>query len=164
MDKDATYTEDVFIWSERQAALLRELAQAGVALPNELDLPNIAEEIEDVGRSELNSVLSHLEEMLIHAIKAASSAAPEPRRQWLVEIGSHRREAARRFTPGMAQRIDLQALWDSALKAAAEALAVYDEAMAPLPEAAPFTLDELLGDTLGAPALVARLGRPESAA
>jgi hypothetical protein len=40
IDEEATCTEDVFIWSRRQAALLRELARTGVALPNELDLPN----------------------------------------------------------------------------------------------------------------------------
>jgi hypothetical protein len=161
MDKTATYAEDVFIWSKRQAALLRDLARAGVALPNELDLPNIAEEIEDVGRSELNSVLSHLEEMLIHAIKAASRPDAEACRQWLNEIGVHRRNAERRFTPGMRQLIDLGVLWRRAIRLAGDELARFGEAMAPMPQDVPFTLDELLDIDVSPEALIGRLtGNP----
>jgi hypothetical protein len=46
------YDDDILLWSERQAALLRRRAA------NELDWENIAEEIEDVGCSELRSCRS----------------------------------------------------------------------------------------------------------
>ena len=157
MDKDATYTEDVFLWSQRQAALLRELARAGVALPNELDLPNISEEIEDLGRSELNRVLSHLEEMLIHAIKAASRPGAEPYRQWLDEIDTHHSAVLRHFTPGMRQQIHPDVVWRRAVKRAGRTLARFDETMAPMPESLPLSLDDLVDEELAAEALVARL-------
>ena len=44
------YDEDILIWSEQQAAALRSLASRR-DLPNELDLANVIEEIEDAGRS-----------------------------------------------------------------------------------------------------------------
>ena len=49
------YDSDVLTWSEHQAALLRRVA-AGEQLNERLDWSNIAEEIEDAGRSKLRSV------------------------------------------------------------------------------------------------------------
>jgi hypothetical protein len=152
------YEEDAFTWSQRQAELLRELARTRRDLPNELDLPNIIEEIESVGRSDLNAVLAHIDQMLIHAIKAASQPDAEPVRHWLTEIGAQQRNAIRRFTPGMRQLIDLDALWRDATRAAARELARFDQAMAPMPDAIPFTLDDLLDGEAPPEALVARLG------
>ena len=54
----ADYDSDISEWSERQAALLRRRAAGDLANAAELDWPNIAEEIEDVGRSELHRVES----------------------------------------------------------------------------------------------------------
>ena len=44
------YDEDILVWSEQQAAALRSLASR-LDLPNELDLANVIEEIEDVGEA-----------------------------------------------------------------------------------------------------------------
>jgi Domain of unknown function DUF29 len=43
---------DILAWSERQGALLRRIAAGDRVNDADLDWPNIAEEIEDVGRSE----------------------------------------------------------------------------------------------------------------
>ena len=43
---------DILVWSERQAALLRQRAVA------DLDFDNLAEEIADLGKSELYAVQS----------------------------------------------------------------------------------------------------------
>ena len=50
--------------SEQQAELLRSRAV------NALDWDNLAEEIVDVGRSELRAVASHLVQALLHDLKA----------------------------------------------------------------------------------------------
>jgi hypothetical protein len=157
------YEEDAFAWSQRQAELLRDLARTRRDLPNELDLSNIAEEIEDLGRSELNTVLSHLDQMLVHVIKAASRPGAEPWRHWLNEIGRHRIEAERRFTPAMRRQIDLTRQWRRAVRRAEEELVRFDEAMAPMPDGVPFTLDGLLDLDVPAEALVARLAPPPAA-
>ena len=44
-------SDDILLWSERQAELLRRRAAGELVNDAELDWPNIAEEIEDVGRS-----------------------------------------------------------------------------------------------------------------
>ena len=62
---DQLYDTDILAWSQRQAAVLRDLA-ARRDLPNELDLDHVAEEIEDVGRSELNAVQSFIRLCLVH--------------------------------------------------------------------------------------------------
>jgi hypothetical protein len=157
MDQSALYEEDVFAWSQHQAAVLRRLAESGAALPNDLDLEHVAEEIEDLGISELNRVLGHLEGMLIHLVKAASSPSVDAVRHWLVEIDQHRRDATRHFTNAMRQRIDLARTWTRARRAATTDLARFGEPVAPLPDSCPFTLDELLDEDNAAEALLARL-------
>src|SRR5579864_5174711 len=54
------YDTDVYAWSKRQSALLRRLAAGERVNDADLDWPNIAEEIETVGRSERGAVASHI--------------------------------------------------------------------------------------------------------
>ncbi|MBV9249845.1 MAG: DUF29 family protein [Acetobacteraceae bacterium] len=54
------YESDILIWAEHQAALLRRRAAGELVNDAELDWPNIAEEIEGVGRTELRAVESLL--------------------------------------------------------------------------------------------------------
>lgn len=61
--------EDALAWSERQASLLRRLV-AGERVNAELDWPNIIEEIQDVGLSELHAVRSLLSRAMEHLLKA----------------------------------------------------------------------------------------------
>ena len=53
------YDTDILLWSERQAELLRRHAAGERVKDAWIDWPNIAEEIVDVGRSELRAVASH---------------------------------------------------------------------------------------------------------
>lgn len=160
MDRMPQYEEDVFAWSQHQARVLRALRERGAGLPNDLDLEHVAEEIEDLGLSELNSVLGHLEGMLIHLAKAVSSPGALPVRKWLAEVDEHQGHATRRFTPAMRQRIDLDHVWRRALARAGADLRRYGEALADLPAACPFALDDLLSEAPNAEALAARLRPP----
>jgi hypothetical protein len=162
MDRAPQHEEDVFAWSQHQARVLRSLRERGVALPNDLDLEHVAEEIEDLGLSELNSVLSHLEGMLIHLAKAVSSPQAQPVRKWLAEVHEHQSHATRRFTASMARRIDLERFWRRARTRAAADLALYGETLADLPPACPFTLEDLLSEEPNAEAF-ARLRPPPTA-
>ena len=56
----SNYEADVYVWSQRQGALLRRLAAGERVNDADLDWPNIAEEIETLGRSERASVRSHI--------------------------------------------------------------------------------------------------------
>lgn len=163
MDRAPRYEEDVFAWSQHQARVLRALRERGAALPNDLDLEHVAEEIEDLGLSELNSVLSHLEGMLIHLAKIVSSPEARPVRKWLVEVDEHQGHATRRYTAAMAQRIDLDHVWRRALARAKADLRRYGETLAELPAACPFALEDLLSEEPNAEALAARLRPPPAA-
>jgi hypothetical protein len=73
------YDTDVYAWSLRQGALLRRLAAGERVNDADLDWPNIAEEIETVGRSERAMVASHIRNVMEHLIKLHASPATEPR-------------------------------------------------------------------------------------
>ena len=59
------YDTDVLTWSERQAALLRRVA-AGEQINDQIDWPNIIEEVEAVGQSQVHAVESWLYQALLH--------------------------------------------------------------------------------------------------
>ena len=59
----ASYDSDFHLWSQTQAALIREGRIA------EIDLENVAEEIESLGRSDRREIRSRLEILLIHLLK-----------------------------------------------------------------------------------------------
>ena len=54
---DLLYEEDFYAWTQWQADLLRRLPD----ISNELDVEHIAEEIEDLGRSDLRAAQSFCE-------------------------------------------------------------------------------------------------------
>jgi hypothetical protein len=138
------YDIDILLWSERQAELLRRHAAGERVNDAAIDWPNIVEEIEDVGRSERNSVESHLVQALLHDLKAEawplSLAAPH----WRAEARGHRDDARRRFSPAMAQRIDVTKLYREALHRMPETMDGVPPL--PVPETCPVTLDEMLSD------------------
>ena len=49
------YEEDVLLWSEQQAALLRRLA-AGERVNEQIDWENVIDEVESVGSEQLHAV------------------------------------------------------------------------------------------------------------
>ena len=66
----ANYDSDILEWSERQADLLRRRAAGELVNEAEMDWPNIAEEIEGVGRGELRLGRSALRQALRCVLKA----------------------------------------------------------------------------------------------
>jgi hypothetical protein len=138
------YDTDILEWSEQQANLLRRMAGGEVVNSAELDWPNVAEEIENVGRSELRACEALLRQSLLHALKAeawpTSPAAP----CWRAEAIRFRQEAADAFSPSMRQRIDLAKLY----RQAARQLPVTIDGQPPLPvpPECPVSLDDLLSE------------------
>ncbi len=139
---DGLYEHDALAWAEHQADLLRRLA-AGERLNETIDWPNVIEEVQDVGLSELRSCESLLQQAMAHLLKLHAFPDSQAAAHWRDETGTFLDDAARRFTPSMWQRISLDDLYTKALR---RARAATDDAGAarPLPQACPFTLDELL--------------------
>ena len=150
---DGLYERDALAWAEHQAALLRRLA-AGERLNEAVDWPNVIEEVQDVGLSELRACQSLLEQALTHLLKLHALPDNDAARHWRDEVRAFLHDVERRFTLSMRQRIGLDDLYAKAT--GRTRAAVEDGGGRPLPEACPFTLAELLaGDVVG---LVARVG------
>jgi Domain of unknown function DUF29 len=138
------YDEDILQWSEQQAALLRRRAAGELVNDAELDWPNIAEEIESVGRSELRAVESHLILALLHDLKAEAWPGSRDVPHWRAEARGHRADACRAFVPSMRQKIDLADLYRDVLRRMPDTMD--GQASLPVPQTCPVTLDELLAD------------------
>ncbi len=86
------YDTDVYAWSQRQGALLRRLAAGERVNDADLDWPNIAEEIETVGRSERGAIISKIATIIEHLVKLQASPAMDPRAGWRATIRRSRIE------------------------------------------------------------------------
>jgi hypothetical protein len=137
------YDTDILTWSERQAALLRRIA-AGERINDEVDWPNVVEEIESVGRSDLNAVESWLIQAFVHDLKAEAWPLSRDVPHWRAEARLFRRQAKRRFTESMRQRIDVAGLYADALAGLPDKMD--DQEPLPVPQVCPVTLDELLAE------------------
>lgn len=135
------YERDILLWSGQQADLLRRLARGERV--NGIDWAHVCKEIEDVGISELNAVRGHLRQMLVHLLKLHAWPDTQTVNHWRGEVSAFQAEAAQRFAPSMRQRIDLAALYR---QAADQLDGVTHDGRPPraLPDACPFTLDQLL--------------------
>jgi hypothetical protein len=158
MDRRSLYDEDVYAWAKQQADALRRLARAGRDLPNELDLENVAEEIEDVGKSELSKVESFIQLTLVHLLKAASVPQACAYRKWMIEVRVFRAELLKNLTRAMRQNIDIDELWGlGRLRAEADLLDNGDEISPNLPGRSPFSLEDLTAGEFDFDAAVARI-------
>jgi hypothetical protein len=156
MSGAALYDEDILLWSEQQAEAIRRLGRTRRDLPNELDIENVAEEIESVGRSELASVESHIQNILVHLIKLAIDPDSEAADHWRDEVFSFHSDMRRRYAPSMRQHIDMNELWRLARKHAGLTFRSH-ERFGALPTHAPFELDDILDSDMDSLMLATRL-------
>jgi hypothetical protein len=90
------YETDILTWSERQAALLRRVA-AGEQINDQVDWPNIIEEVESVGNEQLHAVNSLLRQALLHMLKAEAWPLSLEVPHWQAEARGFRADAADRY-------------------------------------------------------------------
>jgi hypothetical protein len=162
MDGASLYDDDILAWSEQQASALRGLTGRG-DLPNQLDLANVAEEIEDVGTSELRAVESLIENILVHLILLWADPDAPAVGGWRGEIVAWRVAMRRRITPSMRSKIGMDDLWRDAVTVACAKLAAWDETKAEAARSVlagsncPFDLAMLGTEEFAVPVAVARL-------
>jgi hypothetical protein len=98
--RSSLYEEDYLAWIQQQLVLLR----AGRA--DELDLGNLIEELEDMGRAEWRELENRLETLLAHMLKR--DYQPEKRsRSWDNTIDDQRRRLERLLKRSPSLRRDL---------------------------------------------------------
>jgi Domain of unknown function DUF29 len=142
------YEDDFYAWTQLQAKELRRFARTRPNLP--LDLRHIAEEIADLGTERRNAVRSWTARVIEHLLLLEHSPAKEPRRGWINEVVTLRRDIERRLTPVLRRdlRRHLQRRYEEARSDLARKLTLYGEAEIAdrLPATCPYTLDQVLGD------------------
>jgi hypothetical protein len=136
------YDHDFYAWTQEQAALLREGAV------HDLDVTNLAEEMESLGKSDRRALGSHLRNLVLHLLKwHAQPTGRHPGPSWRSSIRNARAEIAvllddspslRREVPGLLVRWYPLARLDAA-----------DETGVPLatfPDTCPWTPAQVLDD------------------
>jgi uncharacterized protein DUF29 len=136
------YDDDILLWSERQADLLRRIA-GGEPVNERPDWVNIIEEVESVGRSDLRAVQSLLLQALLHMLKAEAWPDSLSVPSWRSDAVLFRAQARQAFSPSMRQRIDVQGLYATALRALPSA--IDGQPPQPVSPTSRMALDDLLG-------------------
>ena len=144
------YDTDVYAWSQRQGALLRRLAAGERVNDADLDWPNIAEEIETVGRSERSAVASHIATIIEHLIKLQASPTVEPRAGWQITVVRARRDVQRllRENPSIRPQIEATIVEEllAARKLAAMAMTAHNEIPIVDPQTLTYAQEQVLGE------------------
>ncbi len=148
---DGLYERDILAWAQHQADLLRRVGRGERV--NDVDWTNVAEEIEDVGRSELHSVESFLTLVMVHLLKLHNWPDSDAGNHWREEVVGFQTAASRRFTPSMRQRLNVDTLYSDALRQVRAGAASLS-----FPAENPFALDDLL--TKDGDVLLSRLSPP----
>ncbi|MET0970217.1 MAG: DUF29 domain-containing protein [Tardiphaga sp.] len=138
----ARHDSDFYGWTREQAAILRKMPHVDLRL----DVENLAEEIEDMGRAEILKVTGLLRQTLVHLLKMAIEPNSRAIEHWFDETVSFQGDAALTITPGLRQRIELEKIWRVACNGAARLLEKRGVTVPQLPSTCPFTLDELLDE------------------
>ena len=140
------YEEDFYVWAKEQAELLR----AGRF--DALDLERLVEEVEDLADSLERSVRSRAITIMVHLLKLQHSAAKDPRLGWRESIRTRRSELLNDLTPSLRRHLleRVAELYARARHDAEGSLRDHGEVAAAdaLPEACPYTLDQVTGDWL----------------
>ena len=134
------YDEDFYAWTQEQAELLRR----GAAAANALDIEHIAEEIEDLGKSELHACQSLCEHIIEHLLKLEYSGLDEPARHWRREIVEWRLQLERKLTRSLLAKMDLQERYRYALRLLRAFEHEMPGLMARVPAECPYSLDQIL--------------------
>ena len=134
------YENDIVAWAKEQAYLLRS-GQLSV-----LDIEHIAEEIEDVGKSEQRELASRMAVLLSHLLKWHY----QPERQcssWQRTIKEQRKAVLRRLknTPSLKVSLNdtewLEDVWGDAVS-----ISIHETGMDSFPEVCPWTIANILSE------------------
>ncbi len=140
MDR-ALYDDDFYAWTQEQAGLLRR----GASAANQLDIELIAEEIEDLGRSELHACQSLCEHIIEHLLKLEYSGLDQPADHWRDEIVEWRVQLARKLTRTIIAKLDLPDRYRVASRLLRRFEREAPGVLERVPAECPYSLDQILG-------------------
>lgn len=136
--RHASYDDDFARWSAEQSELIRQRRF------EEVDLENVAEEIESLGRSDKREIESGLKVLLVHLLKLKFQ--PEQGKPgWRSTIIEQRRRIAKLIeeSPSL-KAYPMSVLGEEYEYARSDAAAETGIAVAAFPETCPFSIQEVL--------------------
>jgi|SRR5271165_80304 len=137
------YEDDFYAWTQHQAAVLRTMPVSD----NRFDREHVAEEIEDLGKSEGDAVRSQIRRIIEHLLKLAYSPAGQPRFDWMHSISDARAVLEDKLLPTLRRDIEatLEKLYADGRRSATLALCTLGEEKVAqaFPEKCPYSLDEI---------------------
>ena len=147
------YEEDFYLWTAAQAEALRAEGARAAGQgrkgqgSNAIDWDLVAEEVEDLGKSDRNSCLSLATQILVHFYKLAWTRRAEPRGHWMAEVLAFRDDLAGKLTPSLRAVVvaELERLHTSAAKRASLMFSS-EEPGAPTDPDLRWTLEQVLGE------------------
>lgn len=135
------YDEDFYAWTQQQAELLRRLPP----IANRFDPEHIAEEIEDLGRSELRAAQSLCEHIIEHLLKLEYSGLDEPAGHWRDEIVEWRLQLEKTLSRSIEARLDLPGRYRGARRLVRRLERDVPGLASRLPAECPYTLAQIVG-------------------
>ncbi|MEO8714036.1 MAG: DUF29 domain-containing protein [Acetobacteraceae bacterium] len=134
------YEQDVLAWANEQARLIR----AGEF--DKLDIEHIADEIEDVGKSEKRELASRMAVLLAHLLKWKFQPARQSK-SWERTVKEQRKSLALHLDEVPSLKATLRdPRWLGAVWADAVAKAIEDTGSEDFPDACPWTVEDILRD------------------
>ena len=140
MSLDITYATDYHLWTQQTAKLLREHRW------QDIDLENLLEEIEDLGKSERRAITSQLTRLLLHLIKWQY----QPQRRsdsWLDSIADARLQIELTLIDSPSLKVypaeQLNKSYQRACRSAAKQTGL---PLATFPEKCPYLLEQILNE------------------
>jgi len=138
----ALYDTDFYSWTVKQANLLRHEDYA------DLDIDNLIEEIEDMGRSEQRELEHHMEVLLRHLLKVDALPNINPTRLWRLSVREQRRQVNRllRRNPGLRPGVPalISDVFSDAREGATDDLTAEELSHVSLPVFCPWTPEQIL--------------------
>ena len=140
------YEDDFYAWTQYQAEVLRNLRTRD----NRFDRQHLAEEIEDLGKSERHAVRRQVRRILVHFLKLGYSPAREGHFDWTGSIIDARAALDDKLSTTLRRDLEeaLIRLYAVARKRAVVDLLKYDEreTASSLPSECPYTIDRILAE------------------
>jgi hypothetical protein len=137
------YEDDFYAWTQHQSEVLRSLRVDD----NRFDREHVAEEIEDLGKSERDAARSQIRRILEHLLKLQYSPARDPQFDRMDSILDARATLSDKLSPSLRRDAiaELEKLYADARRRAALGLQKFGEtrAAANLPTECPYSFDQV---------------------
>jgi hypothetical protein len=137
------YEDDFYAWTQHQAEVLRTMPVSD----NRFDREHVAEEIEDLGKSERDAVRSQIRRIIEHLLKLAWLPVEQPRVGWMETIDDAWEIISDKLTETLRRDVEagFEKLYAEGRRRAARGLRRHGESDAAdaLPQTCPYSLDDI---------------------